>query len=175
MPREGKTGLTIRPSTYSYAKERKESTDITWSDIVEMGMVDIANRGYVQNPVTDTSSDPNASKTIEVDEQTFKTAKESKEAFHSRVTWDDVVVSGARSLSGESEGVGERLSEEDVEQIVDERIEERLAPIEQELRALNEQLEGADSDGISEGRARELFVELLKDNVVRGARAPELR
>lgn len=171
MPREGKTGLTIRPSTYQYAKERKESTDITWSDIVEVGMVDIANRGYVQNPVTDTSSDPNASKTIEVDEDVFVTAKDSKEAFHSRVTWDDVVVHGARSLSGEGEGdedAGLSDSErEEVREIVEEVVDERLSELEVER--------DDDGDGISEADLEVLFREFLKENVVRNARAPELR
>ena len=187
MPREGKTNLTIRPSTYSFAKNNKEaynSSDetterITWSDIIEAGAVDIVDRGYVHNPVTDTSSDPADSKSIEVDEDAFNTATQRKEGYHSRATWDDVVVAGIRRITGSGDGdeSGSSPSREDIEEIVDERIKAHLAPIKQELRALNEQLEQRSDGGggISEERARELVVSMLDDRVVSGAIDPKYR
>lgn len=172
--RNDQTGITIRPSTYEYATDGRKGNH-TWTEVIEAGMDDIEELDTVINGVTRTDTDVSDSKRISVKKDGFPEIKQRKEDFRVPVTWDDVAVHGARRLAGESPIPGVP-TEDDVREIVGEMVEERIGPIEQELRELNERLERADdSDGISEADLEVLFREFLKENVVRNARAPDLR
>ena len=181
MVREGKTGLTIKNSTYEYAAPKKndyneEQTQrkekIWWDDVVRAGMQDIEERGVVENPVTKSGG---KSRGLSVHDETFQEVHKRKENFPLEVTWDDIIVHGIdRAIEG-SEGIEGAYSgglseaaKEDVREIVDERIETRLDELLDDR--IGEITADGGETGITEDHAKEIFRELLRDHVVPNAR-----
>lgn len=186
MPKEGKTGLTIHNSTYQYAKDRKESFNeeqrirknhITWDEVVDAGIRDIEDKGVVSNPVT---THDNKTRHPSIGSDVHQDVNKRKKAFPLEITWDDIIIHGVdRSIdermsdagdeNGQSEqeqsGNTDRLSEDDIREIVEEIVDERIREIEDKLERVIDEIEEDDANrerGLTESEVQDIVAEVIQ-------------
>lgn len=188
MAKEGRTGLTIRESTLEYVKDKKEPFNedrnyrnkITWDDLAKAGMTAIEEQGAAVNNVTKSDN----SKTVPIHDETYENVSTRKEAFNdgeryqNRITWDDIFVEAIDAIVDgdiDVDAIGQPqetttslLDEEEVREIVNDVLDERLGEIEAALEEIEAQAQ-EDGDGISEDHVKEIAVDAIRECVLPGA------